>query len=90
MGDATGGGLGEEAGCRHHADDAAELRFADARELGDVADRDAAFEGDVGEDLKFTEPLEAGEDLVLWVAVSIFDFVLYSCDEGRRETMHVM
>ena len=59
--------LSEKSRCSRHANDAAQLMLRDACQVGDILCRDAAVEGDTGENLEFPKPLDTGEQLVLRV-----------------------
>ena len=61
----TGSWLVQETSSGGHARYSAELCLRDPAYIGNVLERNRAFEGDAREHLKITQPLEAGQQLIL-------------------------
>ena len=56
-----------EKACRRcHAHNSTQLRLRYIDDVGDVFGREAAFQRDARKDLELAQPLQTGEELILW------------------------
>ena len=62
----TGLGFVEEACRRRHAHNSTQLRLRYIGQVGDVFGRNAATERDARKDLELAQPLQTGEELILY------------------------